>query len=145
VALALKSAVAYDSQDFDAGLIQSWALVERLLTTLWERYVEENRDRELDGVSQRFISASRRKYLTNPGPPVAVVSEFLSLLGLLPFELYTRLEPIRKARNQWTHSLRPAGAGQAVASLSMAFDLLRHVHSVDLDLVSTKVMSMSGV
>ena len=143
-ALALKSAAAHDSQDFDAGLIQSWALVERLVTTLWERYLEENRDRELDGVAQRFISARRRKFLTDPGPPVAVVSEILSLLDLLPFEFYTRLEPIRKARNRWTHSLRPAGAKHSAASLEMAFDLLRHVHGVDLD-PGSEIMLMSGV
>ena len=144
VALALKSAAAHDAQDFDAGLIQSWALVERLLTTLWRRYVEENQDRELDGVSRRFIGARRKKFLTDPGPPVAVVSEFLSILELLPFDFYNRLEPIRKARNRWTHSLKPAGAEHSAASLSMALDLLGHVHGVHLELASD-TMLMSGV
>jgi hypothetical protein len=62
-----------------------------------------------------------------------VVSEILSLLDVLPDEIYRRLKPVRQARNEWMHQLEPVSANASARSLSTTFDLLRHVHRIDLD------------
>lgn len=141
--LALRSVAAHQAQNFDASLIQSWAITEKLLTSLWEGYLEDNREREVDGRLVTFINRERRDVLTGRDLPISMLSEILSLLDLLPYEMFTRLKPIRQARNNWIHSLKPITGSQSAASADMALDLLRFVHGVDLD-PAPDVMIVSG-
>jgi hypothetical protein len=141
---ALRGVAGHTAHEFDSSLIQTWAVVEQLLTTLWERYVEESREREVAGEVRAIISSDRRKALTGRQFTVFIVSEVLALVGKLPVDLYDRIAICRKARNGWIHSLSPVTAGDAAVSMSLAFDLLRHVHHLDLD-PAPDLMMVSGV
>jgi hypothetical protein len=142
--LAMRSSAAHDDQDFDPSLIQSWALVERLLTTLWERYIAEHRTIEIDETQTAFINVGRREFLRGRDFTASVVAEVLSLLGQLSLDLYERVGPVRRARNRWIHALEPVTAGQSAASRALALDLLRVVHDIDLD-PGSDVILLSGV
>jgi hypothetical protein len=133
VDLALRSAVAHTNNTFDASLIQSWALIERVLTSIWESYLDDNRQRDVAGQTATFITADRKKLLTGRDVTISVVSEMLSLLELLPHELYERLAEPRRARNGWMHELKPIRVKASAQSLTLAFELLRFAHGIDLD------------
>jgi hypothetical protein len=131
--VALRAATAFSSKAFDAALIQSWAAIERMLTSMWESYIADNREREEDGESKLFINSQRRALLTGRDFTASVVSEALSLLDVLPANLYRRLAPIRRARNGWMHELTPVSAADSARSVDLVFALLRHVYGVRLD------------
>jgi hypothetical protein len=133
--LTLRAAVAHMSKTPDAALIQAWAAIERILTSVWESYLADNRARENDAPGRVFINSDRRGLLTGRDFTISVVSEILSLLDQIPPDLYRRLAPVRQARNRWMHQLTPTSAAESAQGLQLAFDLLRHVHNVDLDLV----------
>lgn len=134
VDVALRGSVAHYAKAWDAALIQSWAAIERLLTGIWETYIAENRERVRDGERKVFINADRKdQLLKGRDYTISVVSEILSLLDVLPDEIYRRLKPIRQARNGWMHQLEPVSASASAQSLSILFDLLRHLHRIDLD------------
>jgi hypothetical protein len=131
------------SQTFDASLIQSWAAIERRLTDVWDRYIAQNRERRVDGKVETFINAKRT--LTGGRDfTISIVSEILSLLDLIPSDLYQRLAPVRRARNDWMHALTPVSGSASAQSLHVAFDLLRAVDGIDLDPVP-EIMFSSGV
>jgi hypothetical protein len=73
-----------------------------------------------------------------------MLSEMLSVLELLPLDLYQRLAPARRARNSWMHALAPVSAQASAHSMELAFDLLRFPHGIDLD-PAPDVMFGSGV
>jgi hypothetical protein len=131
--LALRAAVAHMSKTTDAALIQAWAVVERILTGVWESYLTENRTRGNEIGGRVFINSDRRDLLTGRDFTISVVSEILSLLGKIPPDLYRRLAPVRQARNRWMHRLAPINAVESAQGLQLAFDLLRHVYGIDLD------------
>jgi hypothetical protein len=107
--LYVRSCKAYEEGNSNLGLITAWAVIERLLNTLWERYVEENREREIEGTRVEFLTGVRRKNLLKGRDYTAsVISEVLSLTGRLPFDLYRDMSKVRKARNDWMHELKPA-------------------------------------
>jgi hypothetical protein len=80
-----------------------------------------------------FITAERKKFLTGRDMTISVVSEVLSIVDLLPIELYERLGPARRSRNNWIHALSPVSANESAQSLALAFDLLRFLYCIDLD------------
>lgn len=143
-ALALRAAAAHHDHNFDSSLIQSWALAEKLLTTIWERYLDESRDRDFGEEDGPFISAKRRETLTGRDFTISVVCEVLSLLDRLPFGLYRRQGAVRRARNKWMHQLEPVEVAESAQSLFLALDLLRLVWGIDLDPLPA-IMLVSGV
>jgi hypothetical protein len=112
-----------------------WTIAERLLRTLWRRYVGENRQREIDGDTVNFIMGARRKALLEDTRTysAAVVSEILSLTGQIPLELYREQAAARSARNNWVHDLKPVSREQAQASVKVAEQMLRLVENIDLE------------
>jgi hypothetical protein len=141
--LALRAAVAHMGKTFDAALIQAWGVVERILTDKWDRYLGDNRTREALG-EEVFINAERKEFLSGRDFTISIVIEALSLLDVIPFEMYRRLGPVRKARNRWMHELRPITVNDSFQALQLAFDLLRFAYGIDLDPVPD-VMFASGV
>lgn len=131
--LAQRSSVAHMNHSFDVSLIQSWAVIEALLTSIWERYLDSHRQRGEGNAATAFITADRKKLLTGRDYTIAIVTEVLSLLELLPPNLYGRLTEPRRARNRWMHTLRSVSTHESANSLALAFDLLRFVHAIDLD------------
>lgn len=127
---------AYQDHNYSLCLVTMWTIAERLLRTLWKRYVEENRQREIDGNMENFITGDRRKTLLKDTRTytAAVMSEILSLTEQIPFQLYRELTNARSARNHWVHDLEPVSRESAQASVKVAEQMFRLVEDVDLEI-----------
>jgi hypothetical protein len=133
--LIVRSAAAYGDHDYNQALMTAWAITESLLQELWERYIEDNRQREIDGLVVPFINADRKKRLTEDRDITAsLTAEMLSLHDRLPLELYRDLSTVRVARNKWIHDLDPVSADTAGRALAVAEEMLRLVEQIDLSM-----------
>lgn len=57
VDLLVRGAAAHSAHDYNQSLITAWAVIESLLQERWEAYIQDNREREVDGVKLSFINA----------------------------------------------------------------------------------------
>ena len=102
---------------------------------LWNRYVDENRLRQVAGTEVVFINSDRRdKLIKSRDFTPSVISEILSLTNRLPFELYQEISKVRQARNEWLHDLRPVSRDDASRAVKTAEQMLSLVDKVDLAL-----------
>lgn len=128
VALYARAAKHHEERNYDVCLINSWAIIERLLSQLWEEYIEENRRREVDGQDVAFINRDRKRGLQeNPNFTASVVGEVLSLVGVLPLDLYEAISALRKARNGWIHKLASVDYESSASAIRTAEAMLARV------------------
>jgi hypothetical protein len=132
--LYARACKAYEDHNYGLCLVTAWAIIEKLLQQIWTRYVEANRQREIDGAEEIFINKDRRKRLTEGRDFTAsMISEILSLMDYLPFELYRELSTVRQARNNWIHSLEPVSRGDAERSVRVTEQMLKLVDGINLE------------
>lgn len=131
--LHMRSCKAYEDHNYALCLIMAWAIIERLLHTLWTRYLDEHREKEIDGASVTLINAERKSKLTEGRDFTAsVISEILSLTERLPFSLYRDVLELRKARNYWIHDLKPVSRDTAALAVKTSETILLLVESLKL-------------
>jgi hypothetical protein len=131
--LHMRSCKAYEDHNYNLCLITAWAIIERLLQTLWTRYVDDYREKQIDGAAVTLINADRKSKLTESRDFTAsVVSEILSLTERLPFSLYRDLSTIRKARNDWIHDLIPVSREAAGLAIQTSEGMLSLVEGLNL-------------
>lgn len=124
---------AFEDHDYSFSMVVSWTLSEKLLQLLFESYLNANREKDVEGKPITFISTDRKKKLLDGRDfTVSVVIEILSLLDVLPFQLYNDLNRVRQARNSWIHNLRVVSRIEAQLGVSVAERLLREVTGIDL-------------
>jgi hypothetical protein len=131
VDLFLRASKAYQDHNYSAALINNWAITEKLLQEQWAAYLADNRERGGDN----SINSERLKLLMDTRTfTAAVISEALSLVGALELELYQKTIRVRRARNDWIHSLKPVITRQdAVLATDVCEQLLRTVRGIDLE------------
>lgn len=131
--LCARSCKAYEDHNYSLCLVTAWAITEKLLQDLWNRYVEANREKEIDGAKVPFINKARKKKLIESRDfSASVISEVLSLMDYLPFPLYRDLSRVRKARNDWIHGLGPVSRKTAELSVRVAEAMLELVDGLNL-------------
>ena len=131
VELCLRSCKACEDHNYALSLVTAWALVENLLQRLWSRYIDDQRDRQVED-GEVFLNSARREKLTYGRDFTAsVISEFLSLADIIPFELFQVLSKVRKARNDWMHELRPVTRLDANEAVGLAQRMLNFVDKLD--------------
>jgi hypothetical protein len=135
--LLARSGSAYSAHDFNVCLVIAWTVSESLLQELWDHYLRENRE-DVDGTV--VINGDRRSFLAGAEVTARITSEFLSLLGELPFDLYQDLNSARQARNKWVHELRPVSYTVAAEAMTTAERMLKLVH--DIEIVLPKSLSL---
>jgi hypothetical protein len=133
-ALLTQAAVLYESHNYSLSLVISWTLCERLLFARWAEVLQDNRRREFNGQLPNFITGKRMEKLTGRDFTASVVSETLSLLDRLPFELYENLERVRKARNSWVHGLESITRDEAARAFDTSQRMLAEVLKVELNI-----------
>ena len=132
--LFIRSCKAYEEHNYNLCLITAWAVTENLLQKLWVRYIEENRQREIDGEEVSFVSGARKKTLEDGRNfSASVISEVLSLNAHLPFHIYKDLTKTRKARNNWIHGLRSVSRESAYTSVEVVVQMLDLVEDIALE------------
>lgn len=135
VDLYMRGCRAQQDHNYSLALVMMWTICEQLLQKLWRRYLNDNRQRELDGNKVPFVTRERKKALEDSRTfSASVVSEMLSLVGRLPLHLYKELTKARKTRNRWVHDLAPVSREAAQSSVKAAEQMLRFVEGVDLEI-----------
>ncbi len=135
VDLLARGCGSYQEHNYALCLVVEWTLCERLLQTIWQRYIEENRVREIEDMLTPFITKKRKEALGDSRNfSAAVVSEILSLTGQLPHDIYRRLTESRKARNDWVHRIVPVSREAALQSVRVAQDMLCLVSGIELEM-----------
>ncbi len=123
-------------RDHSGALVYAWTAIEGLLGDLWSRYLKRRQSEDLGrgprGQQKKAMTSDRRQEIEGEKVTSWHMTEFLSLAGELPDELYEAIGPIRKARNAWLHNERPATSAQAVDGLRLVRRLFGLVEGVDL-------------
>ncbi len=126
-----------DSGKYEASHISAWTVAERCINHIWLSRLDD-KEREYSNSSaesqEKFINAIRRQKLTGRDFTASVVSEVLSLEGLLPFEQYKLATRVRQTRNEWLHKLRPITNQDSAAAIQLARFLLRRSNILDVDI-----------
>jgi hypothetical protein len=136
--LLYRAAVQYAEYRVAESLILSWAVCERLLTELWERYLKSN---EHSSAGEQRMNADRRQKLKGRDYTSSVRLEVLELAGQLPTELFRAVDDVRKIRNNWLHSLASVKSRQAALSVRAAESLFRFATGLNISLS----LSQSGI
>jgi len=124
VELLYRAGIQCSENRFAESLILSWAVCERLLDVLWERYMTRPRH-----VSSPLTS-KRRKKLTGRDYTASVILEILELGDQLSPELFSAADRARQTRNSWLHSLAEVSPNNALFALNAAQDLMKAVTGV---------------
>lgn len=99
--LFLRAGKSHQDHIYSAALITNWAIAEKMLQEIWDRYLAANRERG----GKPFIPKKRFDRLQdNRTFTASVVAETLSLVGELEYELYEKMSDVRQVRNNWIHS-----------------------------------------
>jgi hypothetical protein len=131
--LYIRSCKAYEDHDFGLCLITSWGIVEKLLDFYWEGYLDHlNSARLALPGKQKFLNKDRRKILTDGRDySASVITEILSLNGVIPGSLYVEISQVRQARNRWIHGLESVSSDTAGAAIRLAGEMLRLIYNLD--------------
>jgi len=105
----------YSNLDFSNALLLSWMASERLFGELFKTRFRNN-----------LGSKKRRKKLEDPRTfSAAVILEILLLEELISESLYTDLEIVRQARNNWVHKLMNVESHIASIALGNTYELFK--------------------
>jgi hypothetical protein len=132
--LLFRAVSALMHQDTAGGLTSAWGAMEGLLGDLLTRYLDENENRDVGqrggGQPPKFINSDRRKFLGGSEMTARHTVEVLSLLDVLPFELYRASTQCARARNAWLHKQTEPSreiVWTAVVALGELFELVERV------------------
>lgn len=121
--LYVRSAAAYSGHDHSNALVQAWAIIEAIISELWEGYVAAHRSITTD---------SGEVFVGNPRLTAAAMIDVLAMAGELPAETYGTLGDVRRGRNKWMHELLPVEPAVAQKAVEVAGTLFAHVHGITL-------------
>ena len=127
---AYLAACRYAEGRFGEGVTLAWGVCEQLISTAWDRALNERK-------GTGHMPKTRRKKLEERDYTVSVKTEFLELEGRIDHNLYQHLEEARKARNRWAHDMQQPNNAQASHSIRALEGLLRDIHGVQLSLALT--------
>jgi len=112
----------YYDCSFADSLVLAWTACEKIINSLWANYLRSQKE-TID--SYERINKDRLKKLGGRDFSASVVTEFLELSKVIPFDLFRRLDETRKKRNAWLHSLESIDDIDASKALMAAGDLFK--------------------
>lgn len=131
--LLLRSSKFYGEHDFSGSVILSWTVLERLISDLWEKLLDDNRESPDDQTGQVFINAKRReKLIDGRDYSASVRTEILSLMRKIDLQMYKDLNEIRGTRNDWLHDLTAVDSNAASLALVTSQRLFKQVSGIEL-------------
>jgi hypothetical protein len=144
VEMILRGCKFYESFNFSSCLISCWAVIEKLVTVEWEKFVKQNETRVFDGETVQFLSGNRRDSLLsdNRTYSAAVRLEILSLNNGIPHDLYIDTSKVRKARNRWMHELKEVDRLDSELSTTTALKWLKETSGISLALPAALKITM---
>jgi hypothetical protein len=135
VALLSRAATDYENHNYAQAVVTAWTIAERLVRKKWSQYLDgQQRNEVVGGTSRPFLNGKRREKLLGADFTASIVSEFLSLDGHLPFELFLQLNQARSSRNAWLHEGHSPGRSGAEAAVVSAQKALAHFTGIRLEI-----------
>jgi hypothetical protein len=111
----------YQSHQFATSHLLAWAICEQVLNNMWNEYQDGASSRQGGGTK---ISKKRSELLNGRDFTASIVTQILSLAGVIDDELLTKLDTARKNRNAFAHSLKVIDESAAQQAMIVASDLL---------------------
>lgn len=121
---------------FAECLIGAWSIIEAALFHLWETYLTKCRESGTD------ITRTRKQKLTGRDFTASIVQEILNLSGIFSNDEYTKIDEIRKARNNWIHQLVPVSWEQASNALQLCGKMISKAWGIELLLTIARAYSL---
>jgi hypothetical protein len=143
--LILLAEQSFDGFNYPVALLAAWAVAEKGIATVWERYLAARGPAADSGVVGTTVNAARRRVLLGRDYTASIRIETLSLLGEIDDGLYGSLTAARKARNAWIHGLAPVASSDVYEAIRAAVALITRVHQVDLQMGGGGLGDWSGV
>jgi hypothetical protein len=132
--LLLHSYSLYESGKYAASHISAWTIAEWCLNELWETHLRElDNQHTAPGSEEKFINSERKQKLTGRDFTASILSEFLSLSGILPLDKYKLASRVRQTRNDWLHNLHTIAMKDAAEAIMLAQFMLRETGVVDVE------------
>jgi hypothetical protein len=139
--LLVRAKVAFVENDFSGALTNAWTAAEGMLGDLLRAYLDKHKDRpsgmDEQGNPLKFINADRRTWLEGADMTVRHTMEFLSLLDLLPFDLYRGARRSSTARNGWLHLERQPTYDDAENAIRLSGRLFELLEGIPLHVLGT--------
>lgn len=132
--LLLHSFCLHESGKYAASHITAWTIAERCLDELWKTHLRELDNQHTAPGAAKLINSKREQKLTGRDFTVSIISEFLSLSGILPFDKYELASRVRTTRNDWLHKLRAIDRTDAGEAIVLAQFLLREPGVFDVEI-----------
>lgn len=133
--LLLHSFCLRESGKYEASHISAWTITERCLNELWNTHLRElNNKHTSPGSEEKFINSERKQKLTGRDFTASIISEFLSLAGMLPFDKYKLVSRVRKTRNEWLHKLHVIERADAAEAIVLSQSMLRTAGVFDVEI-----------
>jgi len=130
VALLNRGASAFHDHSFEQALILAWAVTEACQSELWKRYISDAANAQTLNMNR-----DRRERLHGRDFTASVISEVLSMAGILSDDLKRRMDSARSARNKWMHGIRPPTTDVARESIIVACELLNRIAQLELPIL----------
>lgn len=96
-----RSIAQYKLGNFSTSIVLSWFVIETYIHGKWADLLESKAGAASD--DKKRINSKRRATLTGRDYPVSVISNFLELTDVLPFQTFERINLIRGYRNDIVH------------------------------------------
>lgn len=133
--LLLHAFFLHESGKYEASHITAWTIAEKCLNELWKTYLcELNKQHTASGTEGRFMNSARKAKLTGRDFTASIISEGLSLSGILPFDKYELTSRVRKKRNDWLHDLGAIDGLDAAEAIGLAQFMLRKTGVFDVEI-----------
>ncbi|MEO7860111.1 MAG: hypothetical protein ABIU05_06645 [Nitrospirales bacterium] len=140
-AILLQSVKAYGAHDFSTSLTMSWTILEKLVSAIWQKMLEDNKNRVEGDATISFIGSDRKKKLRGRDYTAAVRIEILSLLGHMNIKMYDDLNKVRTSRNDWLHNFEQVDENLASLAIQTAQRLFEQVAKIKLSLTISRSIS----
>lgn len=121
-----RSIAQYSIFNYSSALVLAWFLIERFLVARWQTYFRsKNRKGKLPRVSR-----DREKILLGRDYTISVVSNILELADILDSDLFSKINLVRKMRNNIVHENQEATQSGCLT----AYKILEHFICEDYDI-----------
>jgi hypothetical protein len=129
VDLIYKGAIRYAQHDFSLAAVIGWAVCEKVLNISWAGHLSAIRS---EAVTPERMPGDRFRKLTGRDFTASIITEIQELFGLIPNELFEKLNNTRQVRNSWMHELENVSDKEASSALNLAQEMVNRVFNVRL-------------
>jgi hypothetical protein len=130
----------YRNHQFSSAHVMAWTTIEVFLNDAWKK-LQDEKDKNKGG--HTAISKDRRKLLNGRDYTASIISQMLSLSGIIDDEILERLDDARRKRNDFAHNLELIDSRSAGKAIRLATDMV--TKTIDVQVTSQLSLSYWGI